>query len=449
MSIDSFVSAHKIRLLFTLAMSKMYQEEVPQYAKLCSLVTAVNNQVLEKNLHLLSGQEKSSLSIERHGAIRLGTAEELSTMRRLFAVMAMLPVDYYDLSVAGIPVHSTAFRSIDVESLETSPFRVFTSLLRLDLIDDSDLRKQAEQILSKRHIFSEALLNLIETSEQQGGLNKSQTDDFVLEALKVFCWHQNATVDKETYDDLNQAHRLIADVVSFKAPHINHLTPRTLDIDEVQVQLTAQGFKAKAIVEGPPARLIPILLRQTSFIALEEAIIFSGNDSNREAGTHTARFGEIEQRGIALTPKGRDLYDRLLQQARSADGEYERNLKIAFEEFPDSHEELRDQALAYYQYSVGNDKLDLAASSNVNDLIDNGSLAVTPIVYEDFLPVSAAGIFQSNLSNQASQEAGHSPNQDKFETDLGASVIDSFSLYEQMQKVSLDKALKKLEMENQ
>jgi uncharacterized glyoxalase superfamily metalloenzyme YdcJ len=32
-------------------------------------------------------------------------------------------------------------------------------------------------------------------------------------------------------------------------------------------------------------------------------------------GTHSARFGEIEQRGVALTPKGRALYDRLLQAA--------------------------------------------------------------------------------------------------------------------------------------
>ena len=32
-------------------------------------------------------------------------------------------------------------------------------------------------------------------------------------------------------------------------------------------------------------------------------------------GTHTARFGEIEQRGVALTPKGRELYDSLLAKA--------------------------------------------------------------------------------------------------------------------------------------
>jgi uncharacterized glyoxalase superfamily metalloenzyme YdcJ len=31
----------------------------------------------------------------------------------MFAVMGMYPVSYYDLSQAGVPVHSTAFRPID------------------------------------------------------------------------------------------------------------------------------------------------------------------------------------------------------------------------------------------------------------------------------------------------------------------------------------------------
>ncbi len=40
-------------------------------------------------------------------------------------------------------------------------------------------------------------------------------------------------------------------------------------------------------------------------------MLFAG----QKQGTHTARFGEIEQRGVALTPKGRQLYDDLLRNA--------------------------------------------------------------------------------------------------------------------------------------
>ena len=81
------------------------------------------------------------MNFEGDGAIRLGTAQELVAIRRVFAVMGMYPVGYYDLSVAGIPVHSTAFQPI--KALRRSPFRVFTSLLRLELIEDEGLRAEA------------------------------------------------------------------------------------------------------------------------------------------------------------------------------------------------------------------------------------------------------------------------------------------------------------------
>lgn len=90
--------------------------------------------VLENNpqLHeqLANADELARLNVERHGAIRVGTAEELATLRRMFAIMGMYPVSYYDLSQAGVPVHSTAFRPIDDAALARNPFRIFTSLLR-------------------------------------------------------------------------------------------------------------------------------------------------------------------------------------------------------------------------------------------------------------------------------------------------------------------------------
>ena len=68
---------------------------------------------------------------------------------------------------------------------------------------------------------------------------------------------------------------------------------------------------------------------------------------------------------------------------------------------------------------------------------------MTPIVYEDFLPVSAAGIFTSNLLVDADkkQQIQQSPNQASFETALGAEVMDSFSLYQKIQDDSLQIAL--------
>ncbi|MGO3321733.1 MAG: 2-oxoadipate dioxygenase/decarboxylase HglS [Psychrobacter faecalis] len=489
----TFINSDDIRHDFSIAMSEMYQKEVPLYGDLIDLVSEVNTEVLNKQPEIRQQLEHTGeidrLNMERHGAIRLGTAAELSMMRRLFAVMGMYPVGYYDLAPAGVPVHSTAFRAIDTQSLNKSPFRVFTSLLRLDLIDDEALKQEAIAALDKRTIFTDDVISLIERFEEQGGLTAEDAKQFVKEALETFRWHDNTPVSKVLYQQLLSQHGLIADVVGFKGPHINHLTPRTLDIDAVQAGMRAKGIPPKAIIEGPPRRRCPILLRQTSFKALEEAVSFKNPNGGYETGHHTARFGEIEQRGVALTPKGRALYDQLLSQARrqlavtpNADNasEYYQVLESAFAAFPDDYQTLHDEGLAYFYYqAVGSDAdivvadieqtLDSLEVESINDsiskqvitdLLEQGMIRLEPIVYEDFLPVSAAGIFQSNLHDDSTNDSAngnendeHSGKQSKgevhtnkeaFENALGAQVYDELELYQTLQAQSLKACLANL-----
>ncbi len=224
---SQLVSASEIRTNFAKAMSDMYQFEVPMYGTLVDMVRQINQQELDNNPELRQTLEQTDvlhrLSAERHGAIRLGKAAELFTMRRLFAVMGMFPVSYYDLTEAGIPVHSTAFRPLQADELNINPFRIFTSLLRLDLIEDDALRLQAEALLDRRQIFTDGLISLIEINEQQDGLHPQQAQQFIDEALQTFRWHQQATVDIKTYQQFSNTHKLIADIVCFKGPHINHL----------------------------------------------------------------------------------------------------------------------------------------------------------------------------------------------------------------------------------
>lgn len=440
---DGFISADLIRDRFSRAMSAMYQAEVPQYGTLLQLVREVNQQVLQQEDSGFAPEDVNRLSVERHGAIRLGTAAELNTMRQVFAVMGMVAVGYYDLSQAGVPVHSTAFRPTDEDALRINPFRVFTSLLRLELIDDLALRRQVEDVLAQRDIFTPRLRELLAQWQQQGGLHHDEADEFVREALETFRWHQRASVGLETYNAMLAQHRLIADVVCFRGPHINHLTPRTLDIDRVQQQMPAYGITPKETIEGPPRRRHPILLRQTSFRALNEAIDFV--DSRQ--GTHTARFGEIEQRGVALTRKGRALYDRLLQEAStqkfSDNTAHQAHLLNVFAAFPDDAAILRREQLAWYRYRL-NAQIAPVPGQDLEALIASGAVIVEPITYEDFLPVSAAGIFQSNLgSDTSTTRCGHA-SQAAFEQALGCAVQDEFALYQQLQQDSLDRLHKAL-----
>lgn len=448
-----FLPADAIRARFSAAMSAMYRAEVPAYGTLMDLVAQVNARALAADpaqaARLAATDSLARISEERHGAIRLGTAAELAMMRRVFAVMGMVPVGYYDLSTAGVPVHSTAFRPVDAAALARNPFRVFTSLLRLDLIADAGLRARAEAVLASRRIFTARAVALTERAERDGGLPEAEAAAFVQEVLETFRWHDRARVDAGLYRALHDAHRLVADVVSFRGPHINHLTPRTLDIDRVQALMPEHGIVPKAVVEGPPSRNCPILLRQTSFKALEEPVAFRDGEA-WVTGHHTARFGEIEQRGIALTPRGRALYDRLLAAARAqvrpaADGsnaaEYGAALAAAFGAFPDDWEAIRARGLGYFTYSVTAAGQAHAGAVDLDTAVARGLIVADPIVYEDFLPVSAAGIFQSNLGDGAAQAFVASPNQARFEADLGAAVLNEFDHYAGIEAASRAAAL--------
>jgi uncharacterized glyoxalase superfamily metalloenzyme YdcJ len=449
------VSPDVLRAKFAQALSTMYKAEMPRYREMSDLVAAVNAET--RRTHPELGRERADageptrLNLERHGAIRVGTAQELACVRRLFAAMGMFPVGYYNLSTAGIPVHSTAFRPIDDDALRRSPFRVFTSLLRLDLINDADLREQAAKIMSRRDILTPRCRALLDIRDRDDGLAETLADEFVSEAIETFRWRSAAATSAETYARLQSAHPLLADIVCFKGPHINHLTLTALDIDAAQGAMVARDLAPKPIIEGPPRRRCPILLRQTSFKALAEPISFADGAS----GLHMARFGEIEQRGAALTPSGRALYDRLLRDVyarvplpASDPVGFQHALDRAFEAFPDDMDRLRREKLAYFRFvPAGGDRASTHAPSppsSLEDLVACGFLRAEPILYEDFLPVSAAGIFRSNLAETEPGRAVEDDDRAGFEAALGAPVIDAQALYQEAERRSRASALQAL-----
>lgn len=457
-AVQEFYDPNSIRILFTSAMSEMYRKEVPLYQNLLETVTEVNEETLNSKDFIADEMlDLSRIEGEKHGAIRLGNKDELYNMRRLFAVMGMQPVGYYDLSIADLPVHSTVFRPVSREDLNKSPFRVFTSLLRLELLPE-DIRNKVEEILSKRQIFTSKCLNLIEIHEKQGGLSEAEAKDFIVEALETFRWHNQATVEKDFYKELLCINSLIADIVSFKGPHINHLTPRVLDIDLLYARMQEKNIQMTPTIQGPPRRKIPILLRQTSFRALSEEILFPNQDGKGIQGTHRARFGEIETRGAALTKAGMELYDELLNetlsQTKQDDKNYQEILEQSFSKFPDTINELFDKNLVHFNFSINENFPNQKMASekdfkefNLQKLIQEQIIKITPMTYEDFLPVSAAGIFKSNIVEGGFTKAEADlqlSNQDDIETALGTKIIDPQAIYQEESIKSLNQSLEKL-----
>ena len=98
-AVQEFYDPNSIRILFTSAMSEMYRKEVPLYQNLLETVTEVNEETLNSKDFIADEiLDLSRIEGEKHGAIRLGSKDELYNMRRLFSVMGMQAVGYYDLN---------------------------------------------------------------------------------------------------------------------------------------------------------------------------------------------------------------------------------------------------------------------------------------------------------------------------------------------------------------
>lgn len=492
------LSATQLRLRFARALSRMYQQEVPQYRTLQQLVDRVHEENNVKGLPLAD--------LPRHGAVRLACLEELRVTARFLNVMEMRPVGYYDMfASAGLPIHATAFRPVlsSLAEQDAAPFRLFVSVLRPELLPPA-LQPLARRLLGRRApVFNSRTMALVARAESQagvGGLTDPEAEELVRGGCETLAWRNQVDLTRDEYDTLRctdaKAGDLLVDILAFRNPHLNHLTPATVHIDAVQQRMRPDaGLAPKDRVEGPPGgRKCNVLLRQTSFLAVDEGIVFTDGlddlakgsvpQDTRPRGSHRARFGEVEQRGAALTPKGRRKYDAVVAEARRRcllTKDRDAAFKALFDDaFPDDWEALRAQGLVWAAYRLTPKGLVRAAQAESGQeeekattktrtitwqqAVEEGLVAWEPIRYEDFLPLSAAGIFQSNLHRPPSghdsmqqvrehvaptlfdghtEEVGESKGQ--LASVLGADgVLDEMKLYEAQQEASLAEVKKRL-----
>lgn len=396
----------QLRAAFAAALSRMYGTEVPAYTTLVEVSAEVNRDYVAATPGAERLGSLQRVTAERHGAIRVGSPRELADVADLFAAFGMYPVGFYDLRDAAppVPVVSTAFRPIDPKELSCNPFRVFTSLLATDdtRFFSADLRGRVEVFVARRRLFDPALIAEARRIASDGGADHERAQRFVAGAVSAFALSREP-IDRGWYDELTRVSAVAADIAGVNATHLNHLTPRVLDIDELYRRMTARGITMIDAIQGPPRFDGPaVLLRQTSFRALAEPRRFRDAEATVSDGTLRVRFGEVEARGVALTPDGRRQYDLAMSpDPAEVWGDY----------FPRTDEELAASGLAYYR----------------------GGDPAKPVVYEDFLPASAAGIFRSNLDTDTRAGAGSDDthySQDWIAGEIGHHIHDPYALYE-------------------
>ncbi|KUO17755.1 2-oxoadipate dioxygenase/decarboxylase [Streptomyces dysideae] len=469
------ISQWQLRAAFAARLSDMYGREVPAYTTLVDVSREVNEDVLRAQ----GGDAErlgsiSRVTAERHGAIRVGTPAELAQVARVFGALGMRPVGFYDLreaAASAVPVVSTAFRPVDGEELARNPFRVFTSMLTPadPRFFDAGLRARLETFLAGRELFPPELLALADRAEAERELPEEDAERFLQLAVAAFELSAEP-IDRAWYETLERVSAVAADIGGVRSTHINHLTPRVLDIDELYRRMTERGIEMIDTIQGPPRWQGPdLLLRQTSFRALAEPRALRAPDGSVTKGALRVRFGEVEARGIAVTREGRARYDRLLtlvdQQtalhpdggppARAKPGVGEDRAELAralwAEHIPGTEHDLAAQGLAYFTYSVVPDRPRNGSRppTTLTDLVAQGWVRADPIVYEDFLPRSAAGIFQSNLTDAGSRDndqQGAAYDSDWLSGAIDREVLDPYALYERQQNDSLAQVARELHL---
>ncbi|WP_275002816.1 2-oxoadipate dioxygenase/decarboxylase [Promicromonospora iranensis] len=451
MSAATFLEPWQLRAAFARSLSDMYGKEVPAYTTLLDVSHEVSADFVAK--HGADAERLGSIArvtAERHGAIRVGTPTEMSQVARVFGAMGMHPVGFYDLrdaSSSSVPVISTAFRPIEREELARNPFRVFTSMLVTAdrRFFTADLERRLENFLAARTLFGPELLALADRAEAEGGLPEDQAAEFLRLATEAFELSREP-VDQAWYRELEAVSAVAADIGGIASTHINHLTPRVLDIDDLYARMEARGITMIDAIQGPPRWEGPdVLLRQTSFRALAEPRTFRTAAGEIISDSLRVRFGEVEARGIALTREGRAAYDAAVleidEKAAAARAEEPGFTEAQRQEiaravwqktFPTTEAELAAQGLGWFTYEADR---------------DGTGVHREPVVYEDFLPRSAAGIFQSNLTSDGAKDAsqqGTDRDADWMSGALGRELNDPFDLYADQVDRSLARAAETL-----
>ena len=444
-------NTHDLRAGFARSLSAMYGTEVPAYNTLVDVSTQVNADVLAADP--VSAERLGRIdrvTAERHGAIRVGTATELRQVAQIFAALGMEPVGFYDLRGAGstsLPIVATAFRPTTPQALAINPFRVFTSVLVTDdrRYFDAGLQAELDAFLAQRLLFGPEVLALAERAEADGGL--PEADAAKLLRLATACFELSPEpVDRAWYGRLAAVSGVAADIGGVPSTHINHLTPRVLDIDDLYLRMEALGVTMIDEIQGPPKWIGPdVLLRQTSFKALAEPRRFREPDGTIADGALSVRFGEVEQRGIALSPAGRDRYDRVVveidQQAAGLTPSARDAIKAEVWQanWPTDEADLLASGEGFFEFTAAR----RAAGDPPHalpELVDQGWLVAAPIVYEDFLPRSAAGIFASNLDNPGTRNSsveGSLRDLEWIAEAVQRTVHDPMQLYAEQSRASL------------
>ena len=216
----------------------MYGREVPAYETLVEVTREINAEVVGRD-----GGDAERLgsigrvSAERHGAIRVGTPRELAQAARVFAAFGMHPVGFYDLRDAGAGCGAGGIDGVPPARRGRAGPQPVPGLH----LDAGRRRPRATSTPTPRPgcrrswppgcCSRPSCSTLADRAAAEGGLPDATRTAAAPRDGRVRAVVD--PVDRAWYDHLERISAVAADIGGVPTTHLNHLTPRVLDIDEL------------------------------------------------------------------------------------------------------------------------------------------------------------------------------------------------------------------------
>ena len=282
------------------ASPRLYGTEVPAYDTLVDVSREVNSDFVAR--HGADAARLGSIervTAERHGAIRVGLGPRArpggARVRRVRDASGGLlrPAGRLDelgaRGVHGVPADGPGGAGPQpVPGVHLDAGRRRPALLR------RRDRRRASRRSWPRARCSRPSCSRSPTARPSRTASERRTPSASSSSRRARSRCRREPVDHDWYFHLERISSVAADIGGVPSTHINHLTPRVLDIDDLYARMQARGIAMIDEIQGPPRWEGPdVLLRQTSFRALAEERLFraSRRDGRRRLAAGPLRRG--------------------------------------------------------------------------------------------------------------------------------------------------------------
>lgn len=431
-----WVESDEIRLKYVQMISDLFHSRYSVYGVVFDIVRDVNNMALIQNASLYDEMvkkgQKQTFSQELSAHYILFNPGDLGIIRRIFAVMGLYPVGFYNLDLNGKSLASTLFKPLNKIALKQQPFRITVSLANQSF----DNECEQHNVPKNRLDLSEKFLGLLQKFEKYSALNELDVHYFIQELqenLHKPDYDMQCCEQRPFRSSMNQIRESIM---------IRSTSLACLNLPKVIEELKHFDLYAIDDLDGPSDRKHPLLFNKMNINLRSKHPDHQKSDSdNQNIPVFTI---QLEQRGLALTAKGHQFFKSILSNLKSrleprtrlSLVQKRKLMNQVFKRFPDSSYSLYRKGLAYFTFSV-NPEIEIIddrywTEEDLPRLIRSKRILLTPLIFEDIY---------SSYSVHASSSFDFVEEKKSFEAYLGTCIHDEMRYYVLCQEQSLQTCL--------